>query len=215
MTPWGANLAWGDHVIVVGLQQTGKSTLARTLTRGARRVIYYDPKGDYARRLGGRRGVLVVRPEEMEGIDGAARYLRVVVLGARDPDVDAADEVRYVVRKVREWSEGRRELGIVLVLDELHLYSASAGSTLRSLLASGHGVAPEYGGVVSVLVSQRGVDLPLGCRALATRAYSFRQQHPDDLDRLEKEFGADFRAEAKSWQAGEPPAFWEQEKFYR
>ncbi len=212
---FGRNLAWGDHVGVVGLQQTGKSTLARALCKGARRVVYVDPKGDYARSV---KGAVIVRPIDLEAIVGgdpkAARYMRLVVLVGQDPDVDIADEVRYVARKVREWSVGRG-CGIVLVMDELHLYSASASATLRALLANGHGIDPKSGGIVTLLVSQRGVDLPLGCRALLTRAYSFRQKHPSDLARLEDEFGAEFREAAETWGAGEQPAYWEQEKFYR
>jgi len=208
---FGPNLAWGDHVVVVGLQQTGKSTLARSLVRGARRVVYFDPKGDYARELPRAR---VVAPAELEGLDGTAKYLHLVVLAGRDPDVDIADELRYTVRKLREWSRGKGR-GIVLVMDELHLYSASAGAQLRGLMANGHGIAPDDGGIVTVLVSQRGVDLPLGCRALASRAYSLAQVHPRDLERLEDEFGPEFRADAEAWEPGAEPAYWERRTFWR
>jgi hypothetical protein len=208
---YGKNLAWGDHVVVVGLQQTGKSTLARALIRGARRVVMVDPKGDYARVFP---RAQIMAPGGMEHVNGTDRYLRVVVLVGRDPDVEIADEVRYVCRKVREWSDGPG-LGLVVVFDELHLYSASASSELRAVMANGHGISPAHGGVVSVFVSQRGVDLPLGCRALATRAYSFAQQHPRDLERLEDEFGAEFRETAEHWDVGQDPAYWEQRRFYR
>lgn len=208
---YGPNLSWGDHVIVIGLQQTGKSTLARALVKGARRVVYVDPKGDYAREI---RKADVRTPLELEQVDGDARYMRLVVLVGRG-EHDAADEVRYVARKVREWSQGSAAHGIVLVMDELHLYSDSASLTLRGLLANGHGIAPEYGGIVTVLVSQRGVDIPLGCRALVSRAYALAQEHERDLERLEDEFGPDFAAVAKSWEPGDAPAYWERRKFWR
>jgi hypothetical protein len=124
-----------------------------------------------------------------------------------------------VIRKVRENAGGDetgvKAQGIVLVLDELNLYSSGAFLQIKTLLAAGHGIAEKYGGVVTVLVSQRGVDLPLGARALLTRCYSMKQQHPADVARLREEFGADFAHDAKHWEGHDEPAFWEQEKFYR
>jgi hypothetical protein len=212
VSAYGRNLAWGDHVIVVGLQQTGKSTLARELVRGARRVVFLDPKGDYARKV---KGAVVATPmqvHEQPALLRAPRLRLVVLIG--HGETDPAAEVRYMIRRLRE-TEAELGLGTVVVLDELHVYSDRCAITLRGLMASGHGTDPACGGLVSVMVSQRGVDLPLGCRALATRAYSFKQTHPRDLERLADEFGEDFAEHARTWSAGREPAYWEQERFYR
>lgn len=216
MGVYGANLTWGDHVAILGIQQTGKTTLALALTRGARRVVYVSPKGDYALKV---RGAIVGPPIVLEDVPWDEPRLRVCVLLGRDGDVDPSDEVRYVIRKVRENAggdaSGSASRGIVLVLDEVNLYGQGAGPVIKTLLAAGHGIAPRYGGVVTVLVSQRGVDVPLGGRALLTRCYSYRQEHPADRARLRDEFGSAFARTAHKWSAGEEPAYWEQEKFYR
>ena len=208
--PWGPHFQLGDHVIVVGLQGTGKSYWAKRRAMAARRVVFFDPKGDYLP------NGTAVSPVALEDPALLAKpRVRLAIQAGRDPDVDLADEFRYVVRKLRESGGepsrgGLGNPGVLLVADELNLYGERCAMTLRQLMASGH-----KDGIVEVLISQRGVDAPLGCRALVTRAYAFRQKHPQDLDRLEAEFGESFMAQARDWQAHTPPAEWQQERFYR
>jgi hypothetical protein len=208
--PWGPHFDQGDHVIVVGLQGTGKSYFVKRLAMPARRVVFFDVKGDYL--VNG----TPVPPVALEDPELLTRpRVRLAIQAGRDPGVDVADEFRYVIRKLRESGAtedrgGAGNPGVLLVADELNLYASRCGLVLNSLMANGH-----KDGIVDVLISQRGVDAPLGCRALLTRAYAFKQKHPRDLERLEEEFGPEFMAAARDWQAHRPPAMWEQERFYR
>jgi hypothetical protein len=205
-------LEWRDHVVVIGLQGTGKTQHVVELVRDARRVVFFDVKDEYASRL---RGVRRVRPAELEDPEVLAPpRLRLAVLAGLEADVEVSAEFRYVVRKLRQSGAppergGLGRPGVVFVVEEVNLLAGRADATLRQLMANGH-----KDGIVDVLVSQRGVDAPLGCRAMVTRAYSFKQRLPQDLDRLRSEFGEDFAADAASWEAGDPPAYFEEERFY-
>lgn len=197
--PYGKNLRLGDHVIIVGVPGSGKTYFARKMIASARRVVFFDPHGDYERNA-----AQLFEPFALTARDLEGDYMRATVLAERSGDVDVADEFRRVAEVVREAEN------LVLVADEVGDYSASAAKTLRALHANGH-----KQGIVTVLVSQRAVDLPLGTRATATAAYSFLQTHPKDLERLADEFGEDFAAEAASWQPGDPPATWVRPRIYK
>lgn len=201
MQPYGPFLRRGDHIVVVGLQGTGKTTFVQNMVSGARRAVFFDPKEEYTR------NGEAIKPIDLENEDlFKESRLRLAVQAGKDPNVDIADEFKYVVRRLREM---KMYGGEVFVADEINLYSAKAGNIMRMLMANGH-----KDGIVDILISQRGVDIPLGCRALATAAYSFRQKHKKDLKRLEDEFGTEFAERARTWQSYEPPASWEQERFY-
>ncbi len=199
--PYGHHFVLGDHVGVVGVPGSGKTYLAKRLVASAPRVVFFDPKGEYEDN-GEPIGPYEFHADLLEG-----DYVRWAIQAERFEDGDVVEEFKHVARQVREGS--LRHGGVIFVCDELGDYSAGAIKTLKRLHANSH-----KDGVVTMLVSQRAVDLPLGCRATLTRCYSLLQTHPDDLDRLEREFGHDFRIECEQWKAHDDPVVWQRIRLY-
>lgn len=205
MSHWGPDLTLGDHRLVIGVPGSGKTTFARALVSGAHRVIYFDPGGDF------------------EGLRGAnycdvahwpppsffrARYFRLVVRAERVDARDVADEFVYVARRAREIGQ------LVLLADEVGDYNRGpAERALKMMHRNGH-----KQGVVTVFISQRTVDIPLGCRAIATHVHSFLQDSEEDLGALRAVYdpGAPgFSERVRRWQPGEPPVTWVRRRLYR
>ena len=201
--PFGP-LVYCSHEIVLGVQQSGKTTLVRERLASARRVVFATPHpGDYADD-----GELVTVDElrrQPELLDGVVCRL-VVPLGDEERDDDEADEVEardvlQLVRFVRREAPARGPL--VLVLDEVGDYRRRCEATLGRLHRNGH-----HRGVASVLISQCATDIPPTCHRNATRVVSLLQTRTEDLDALEAQYGATFRERAARWQRGDPPALW-------
>lgn len=198
-----------QHRIVLGVPQSGKTTYAARLIARARRVVVFDPTGDYESLFPKWR---VVSPPELadrrvlEG-EGTYRILRLIVAGGRNEDFDIAEEFVYTVKRCKEAGD------LVLVADEVSLYKhGPALGALRSLHMNGH-----KWGIVTVLVSQRAVGIPLDCRATATHCHSFLQDSEDDLAALEEHYDPShpgYAAKVRAWQPGEPPVTWERRKLY-
>lgn len=196
----GRHLRQGDHIAIIGIPGSGKTHLAKLMTASAARCVYFDPHGEYDK---------IATPTDAVTIYALAfEHARYAVQADRQEDVPIEDEVKHTVNVTRD--AGRQFGPIVLVMDELGSYQAKTQPILRRLHMNGH-----KDNVVSVLVSQRAVDLPLGCRATLTRVYSLLQTHPDDLDRIEREFGHDFREATEEWRPGDPPAVWERPRLWR
>jgi hypothetical protein len=79
---------------------------------------------------------------------------------------------------------------MVVVLDEVGDYKRFAEMELVKLARNGR-----HDGIVSMYVSQMAIDIPKGVRRLATRVYSFRQFHKDDLKALGEIYGEPFAEE--------------------
>lgn len=192
----------GDHWIIVGVPQSGKTVLALRLVKACRRVVYFDPRAEYEARGE------PIKPSDLRSDHFAGEWLRLTIQANRNSEIDPAVEFVHSSRIVRD---GARIHGsLVYVCDEIGDYAAGAMRTLRQIHANGH-----KDGVVSLFVSQRAVDLPLGCRATATRVLSLLQTHPTDLQRLEDEFGPEMRSAAQAWRPYSPPAVWTRPRLWK
>jgi hypothetical protein len=180
-----------SHEIVLGVPGSGKTTLARARVSEARRVVFFDPAGDYA---GEGEAVAVADLAEDPG-QLAGQFCRLVV----EPGDDVPGDFAELVALCREHAGP----GLVLVADEVGDYSARAAETLTRLHRNGH-----HDGLASLLVSQCAVDIPKTCRRTATRVASLLQTASADLDALATEYGDDFADRVRHWRPGDPPAVW-------
>jgi hypothetical protein len=202
MSVWGKHLQLTDHIIILGVPQSGKSTFAKKLVSSAKRVVYFDPCGDYEE-CG-----KVIRPAELENpelLNG--KVLRLVIRANRDDDISAADEFIYIQRKCRNAANYG---GMVLVCDEIGAYKEEASKSLNQMFMNGH-----KEGIVPVFVSQRAVHIPVDCRASANKVFSFRQESPEDMKWLVGAgWGKNFADRCKHWKAGKPPITYFREPIY-
>jgi hypothetical protein len=199
---WGNRLYLTEHVIVLGVPQSGKTYFAKRLVSSANRVVYFDPAGDYED-CG-----KVIRPAELENPDLLkGKHLRLTIAANRSDDVTAAEEFIYIQRRCRE---AKQHGGLVLVCDEIGAYKQEAFNSLNQMFMNGH-----HDLIVPVFVSQRAVHIPTDCRASATTVYSFRQESPEDMVWLMKAgWGEDFAKRCKVWQAGQPPITYKRAPIY-
>ena len=212
--PWGA-LYRRDHVIVIGTPGCGKTPFAAELVEGgplaravgvvgppARRVVYFDPTGEWAE-FGD-----VVEGENMraaaEGDDPdllAGTTLRLVVSPS---DATLVEDFEATVAACHAASSHG---GLVLVVDEVgDLTDGGASDTLRGLHRNGH-----KDGVATVLASPAWTDIPARCRSTRSRVYSFAQLAAADVETLNRELGRvvpDFGDKAAAWQYPAPPVAW-------
>jgi hypothetical protein len=203
MRPWG-RLQPPDHVVVLGVPQSGKTTFARRYLAAADRGIVFDPGHDYT----GIPGVTVARPEKWPRPAFFAQDTWKIVVPGPVGDGDVVEEFCYVVSRAREIRN------LLLVCDEVGDYSVGAGArALRNLHRNGH-----KQGIVTVLVSQRAVDIPLGARATATKVLSLLQDSEQDLEALHEVYDPScpgFSDRVREWQPGEPPVVWERKPLWR
>lgn len=206
--PFGRYLDLPQHRVVLGVSQSGKTTFAWALARSARRVVVFDPTGDYEALA---RHARVVTPPELEDRAILAQNehpVRVIVRAGRDPEYDISDEFVYVYARCRDARD------LVFVADEVSLYkSGKALRALCSLHMNGH-----KWGIVSILVAQRAVGVPLDCRANCTHVHSFLQESKEDLDELRAQYDPShpgFGDAVRDWKPGEPPVTWRRRTLYR
>lgn len=174
------------------------------LVRRCRRLVVFDPKGDWTRYP----GAVTKAPGELQDRSlFEPRFFRYVVLAGRSDEFTVAEEFVYVQRRLREGA--RHYEGITFVLEELNRYQQASVEGLTNLHANGHG-----DGLVTVMVAQRAAWIPRGCRATASDVLSLLQDDEDDLDELEKDYGANFADAARSWAPHSPPAEWHQKPLW-
>lgn len=198
--PFGL-LDYCSHEYILGVAQSGKSTLARARVASARRAVFFDPPGDSYQDEGEliEASDLLAHPELLRGT-----VVRWVVV----PGEDVAADFRATVAACRA---AKQHGGLVLVGDELVNYSKECADVLARLHCNGH-----HDGVASVLVSQFAVDVPKTCRRSATRVTSLLQTNEDDLEALaEPPLGPDFAERVRSWRPGDPPAVWSLPTLYQ
>lgn len=184
-----------SHEIVLGVPGSGKTYLARERVGSVRRLVIFDPAGDYGdegEHMSA--GDLADEPDALEGT-----FRRIVV--KPDGELDVSEDFTRTVAACRA---GAARFGpLVLLADEVGDYSARAASTLTRLHRNGH-----HDRVASILVSQCAVDVPLTCRRTATRVTSLLQVASADLDALEREYGERFARDVAAWRPGSPPVVW-------
>src|SRR5574337_211293 len=114
--PYGPDWSRVDHRIVLGVPGSGKSFLARKITRRCGRVIYFDPHGDYD----SIKGIVLVEPfqaEYMERVLNEDSPIVRVCVPAERTSQDVKDEFNWTCDFVRWYNRG-----CVLVADEVGDY---------------------------------------------------------------------------------------------
>lgn len=197
-------LSLPQHRIVLGVPQSGKTTFARSLVLDARRLVVFDPPGDWEDLPHAR----IVRPGDLR--DRAllrGDKVRLVVQAGRDEAFEVGDEFAYVARACRVVGN------MVLVPDEVSLYNRGPGGrALAHLHMNGH-----KHGIVTVMIAQRMVGIPLDCRATATHVHSFLQDSEEDLATLAEVYDPGcpgFSARVRAWEGGDPPITWRRRPLY-
>jgi hypothetical protein len=201
--PWGPDLHLGEHRLVVGVPGSGKTCYARRVVRRAHRVIYFDPGGDYDQTPGAE--VVTVHRWPSRSYF-RQEYFRLVV--EVDPESETGDQFVWVAQRAREVGN------LVLLCDEVGDYNRGpAERALKNLNRNGH-----KRGIVTVYVSQRAMEIPLGARASATRVDSFLQDSEDDLDTLHDLYDPSepgFSERVRAWTPHHPPVTWQRRQLYR
>ena len=193
--PWG-QLERTDHEVVLGVPQSGKTTLARGRLASARRAVFFDPTGDF-----------VSEGERVPAACFAVELLRgTVVRWVVEPGADVAADFERVTEVCRA---AKAFGGLVLCADEVGDYSRSAVAALERLHRNGH-----HDGVASVLVTPFAVDIPKNARRSASRVWSCLQEDPEDLQALAEVYGEDFAARVRAWRPGDEPAMWERRTLF-
>ncbi len=199
--PWG-QLVRRDHVIVLGMPGCGKTPHAASLAAEARRVVYFDPTGEWS-----------AHGERVDGADVAELVTASPTLAAREllagtfrrlvvtpSESGLHDEFEATVELCRA---ARDEGGLVLLVDEVGDLVPECAETLMGLHRNGH-----KDGVATVLASPCATDIPKRCRDTASRVVSFYQKNADDRRALAQEYGDDFATAAATWRYPNPPAAW-------
>jgi len=202
---YGPDLKRGDHRLVIGVPGSGKSYYAIRLVAKAHRVIYFDTTGELEEEV---RHATVCDVEHWPSAKVTREpYFRIVVRAEQSHERDVGDEFVYVAQRARDIGD------LVLYADEVGDYNRGpAERALKMMHRNGH-----KQGVVTVFVSQRAVDIPLGCRATATRVDSFLQDSEDDLKALREVYdpgSPGFAERVRAWQPKQPPITWERKQLY-
>lgn len=200
--PWG-QLVRRDHVLVAGMPGCGKTPFAASLAAHARRVVYFDPTGEWAD-LGElvegeelRARLLEDGPEATARALAAGTFRRLVVAPSED---ELHEEFRATVELCRAAAPYG---GLVLVVDEVGDLAPECAAELLGLHRNGH-----KDGVATVLASPCMTDFPKRCRDTASRVFSFFQKNAADRAALAAEYGPDFATAAAAWRYPNPPAAW-------
>ncbi len=194
--PWGV-LVRRDHVVVIGMPGCGKTPFAAALAAEARRVVYFDPTGEWAPL-----GEVVTGEDVRAAADPqsellAGTFMRVVVV---PEDERLAEDFEATVAACRA---AARFGGLVLLVDEVGDLNPACVETLQGLHRNGH-----KDGVATILVSPCASDIPKRCRDTASRVFSFFQKNHRDRQTLADEYGDDFARRAATWRHPLPPAEW-------
>jgi hypothetical protein len=200
--PWG-QLVRRDHSIVAGAPGCGKTPFVASLAADARRVVYFDPTGEWRKHgdvvegwelcdLLAERGAVAAAAELLPGT-----FRRLVVSPSEE---GLADEFRATVEVCRAAEPFG---GLVLLVDEVGDLTSACAAELLGLHRNGH-----KDGIASVLASPCFTDFPKRCRDTASRVYSFWQKNAQDRAALAAEYGPDFATAAAAWRYPNPPAAW-------
>jgi hypothetical protein len=135
------------------------------------------------------------------------KMFRLVIVPSESSDIDIVDEFVYTVARAREIGN------LLLVCDEVGDYSKGPGvRALTKLHRNGHKL-----GIVTILISQRAVDIPLGARATATQVDSFLQDNEQDLQQLHEMYDGShpgYSDKVRQWKPKDGPVTWKRRTLY-
>jgi len=205
--PWG-DLYRRDHVLVLGAPGCGKTPFAASLAAAARRVVYYDPTGEWTPLGETVSGELVRELVEADAVAAAddllAGTFRRLVVTPSDDEEEAVEDFRATVKLCRA---AAHHGGLVFLADEVgDLTDGGAAATLRALHRNGH-----KAGIATILASPCWTDIPARCRATRSRVYSFAQLADADIETMNRELGRvvpGFGELAAAWKYPAPPVAW-------
>lgn len=201
LAPWG-DLVRRDHILVMGMPGCGKTPFAASLASDARRVVYFDPTGEWAELGEVVPGAYLLELVQERGAAATARVLlagtfrRLVVAPSEDNLVEEFEATVAMCRAAEEFG------GLVLLVDEVGDLRR-AEETLNALHRNGH-----KAGIATILASPCATDFPKRCRDTASRVFSFYQKNAEDRRALANEYGEAFATQAASWRYPAPPAAW-------
>lgn len=203
--PWGPHLSGSSRVVILGLPESGKSTLVESLTRDAHRAIFFDAGGDdYAKP-----GRLVLTAAELAHYPRLLSdpHLRLVIRPEGRDGKELAAEVHTLLETLGLWQRPPPKRNLVLALDEVGDYRAWAEHDLKTIFRRGRHL-----GIGIVLASQFATDIPLTSRRAASHMYCLAQSHRAELDALEADYGEQFAADVAAWRHYQPPVTWTSRK---
>jgi hypothetical protein len=210
--PWG-NLVRRDHIIVMGMPGCGKTPFAASLAAPARRVVSFDPTGEWSELGEVVPAALFDEHRNAKGVltpDGAralaAEFLRgtlMRVVVVPDEETLASDFEATVAMCRAACREDTTENGLVLLVDEVGDLTRDCTETLQGLHRNGH-----KDGIATILASPCCTDFPKRCRDTASRVFSFFQKNHADRRALADEYGEAFATAAAAWRHPSPPAAW-------
>jgi GNAT superfamily N-acetyltransferase len=193
-SPWGPVLFVRSHEIIMGQPGCGKTPWAVARVRGARRVLFFDSAGDFAKFA--ECGEVI--PAELLTVEALrGRFRRVCVAVERD-------ELGEQFKRVLEiCSEAAEQGGLVFVVDEVGDLKRDCEVELLWLHRAGH-----KKGIASVLLSACVNDFPKRCRDTASAVHAFYVKAAEDAVQLNREYGDEFGDRARAWRHPAPPVSW-------
>jgi hypothetical protein len=197
MQPWGSVLSGGERVVILGVNETGKSFTAEKLTEDAHRVLWMTPEEeDYS--APGRLELTVPELRRYHRLLADPHLRLVLRLSPEETTGEGAREALSAVRQLcREYKD------LVWVLDETGDLKDSCEDILRAIFRR-----DRHRGVTAMLIGQTATDIPLRCLKLASRVLCLGQAHEGELQLMADVWGEAFAERVRAWRQYDPPVEW-------
>lgn len=199
--PWGPHLSGSSRVVILGLPESGKSTLVEKLTADAHRVIFFDAGGDDYDKP----GRLVLSVAELAKYPAFLNdpHCRIVIRPRARDGAGLAEECHSLLDTLGLWQRPPPRRNLIVAFDEVGDYRQWAEHDLKVAFRRARHLA-----IGVILASQFATDIPLTSRRAASHVYCLAQSHRVELDALAKDYGEDFAARVEAWRHYEPPVEW-------